>query len=158
MKSTPFLPPDWKNKKQPLLSALLPNFCQYNLKLQHGAQKWHQPRTKNLSSTLSPAAWRSLWYLSNCYTGAPIAMNGLTRVSTAELTTEAQPRRSWKSNRQGDAVEASLVSPGNRLEITNKMSMLSCSPSTFTLTMMSLINLRLSTAGLIRELCLVAMN
>ena len=56
---------------------------------------------------------------------------------------------------------ASLVSPGSRLLFvasTNKMRMLSSSHSTLTLTILSEIHLRLSTAEVIMALGLVAMN
>ena len=54
---------------------------------------------------------------------------------------------------------ASLVSPGTRLlVVTNKMSMLSCSHSTLTLTILSFRNLRLSTAGVVLAFILVAVN
>ena len=53
---------------------------------------------------------------------------------------------------------ASLVSPGTQVVVTNKMSMLSCSHSTLTLTILSLISLRLSAAGVVLELGLVAVN
>jgi hypothetical protein len=56
-------------------------------------------------------------------------------------------------------VGASLVSPGTRLlVVTNKMSMLFSSHSTQTLTILSLIRLRLSTAGVTEAFCLVTMN
>jgi hypothetical protein len=56
-------------------------------------------------------------------------------------------------------VGASLVSPGTRLlMITNKMSMLSSSHSTLTLTILSFIRLRLSTAGVVLALVLVTGN
>ena len=53
---------------------------------------------------------------------------------------------------------ASLVSTGTRLLIGNKMSMLSSSHSTLTLTILSLISLTLSAAGVLLALCLVTMN
>ena len=53
---------------------------------------------------------------------------------------------------------ASLVSPGTRLVVTNKMSMLSSSHSTLTLTILSLISLGLSTAVVVMALGLVGMN
>jgi hypothetical protein len=69
-------------------------------------------------------------------------------VSTAELTTAGRPWLWWRLHRQGDAVGASLVSPGSRLlvVITNKMSMLSSSHSTQTLTILSFRSLALSSA------------
>ena len=54
---------------------------------------------------------------------------------------------------------ASLVSHGMRLlVIGNKMSMLSCSHSTLTLTILSFISLTLSGAVVVLALGLVAMN
>jgi hypothetical protein len=56
-------------------------------------------------------------------------------------------------------VGASLVSPGSRLlVVTNKMSMLSSSHSTLTLTILSLIRRRLSSVIVVGALSLVAMN
>jgi hypothetical protein len=119
----------------------------------------HHLQTKHLSSTSLPVECRNKWNLTFCFTEALIAMNGLPRVSIAELTTADRPCHWWRLHRQGDAAGASLVSHGTRLlMITNKMSMLSSSHSTQTLTILSLIRQRLSTAVVIEAFALVTVN